>query len=102
MNYYVPNFGNDSDNMDTNEDLAWAEDNLDHKWVVDFKKKDPPPMNYYVPDFGLDQDIRDTQYNTKRAEKTYGPWNVEQDDVGNFVMVNPVDNMSYNYDDDLL
>lgn len=31
----------------------------------------------------------------------YGPWNVEQDDFGNFVMVNPIDNDSYNYDDSM-
>lgn len=38
----------------------------------------------------------------RQQEKALGPWNVEQDDFGNFVMVNNVDNDSYNYDDDLL
>ena len=63
--------------MDTNENLAWAEDNLEHKWNVDFKKVKPPPRDYFVPDFGLDQDIKDTQFNARAAEKQYGPWNVE-------------------------
>ena len=99
MNYYVPNFGNDSDNLDTNEDLAWAEDNLDHKWVVDFSEKKLPPKDYFVPQFGLDQDIKDTQFTMGRAEKQYGPWNVEQEE--NYVTY-PVDNFSYNADDDLI
>jgi len=99
MNYFVPNFGNDPDNMDTNEDLAWAEDNLDHKWVVDFSEKKLPPKDYFVPQFGLDQEIKDTQFNLGKAEKQYGPWNVEQEE--NYVTY-PVDNFSYNADDDLI
>ena len=64
-------------NLDTNEDLAWAEDNLDHKWNWVESKVKPPPKDYYVPDFGLDEDIKTTQFNTRAAEKTYGAWNVE-------------------------
>jgi hypothetical protein len=54
MNYFVPNFGNDSDNLDTNENLDWAEDNLDHKWNWAPSKVKPPPKDYFVPDFGMD------------------------------------------------
>lgn len=85
VNYAVPNFGVDSDILDSQKNLKNTERNLNHKLdlkaggsintgVDDF---DGHPMNYNVPNFGVDQDILDTQKHLKDALKKAGKksWN---------------------------
>merc|ERR1719223_1150947 len=70
MDYFVPNFGRDKDiNVNFNS-LDWAEKNVGHKWVVDFKamKAKGPPKNYPVPNFGRDADINSTWASLDWAE----------------------------------
>jgi hypothetical protein len=67
VDYFVPNFGVDSDIGNTGNSLSLAESKLGHKWEV---KEKPPayPMNYKVPDFGVDPDILDTWHHIELAE----------------------------------
>ena len=68
MNYVVPHFGTDHDNINTDDSIALAEKMLNHKWTI---KDDPadPDRDYFVPHFGTDQDKLDTDQSIAAAEK---------------------------------
>ena len=89
MNYFVPNFGRDKDiNVNFNS-LDWAEKNVGHKWVVDFKamKAKGPPKDYPVPNFGVDEDIKMTQAHIAEQEKKLKhKWKPVQDENGVWVV----------------
>jgi hypothetical protein len=81
-NYAVPNFGVDTDILDSQRNLHNTEINLGHDLnlkvggsrntgVDDF---DGHPMNYKVPDFGMDRDILDSLSNLKSTEAKLGKW----------------------------
>ena len=81
-NYAVPNFGVDSDILDSQQNLHHAEIDLNHDLnlkaggsvstgVDDF---DGHPMSYKVPDFGIDRDILDSLSNLKNTEAKLGKW----------------------------
>merc|ERR1712238_429335 len=68
VNYFVPNFGTDSDIKATFKHTADTEEKLDHVLAASF---DPPSTfkkNYFVPHFGEDNDIKYTKKNIKDAE----------------------------------
>ena len=77
--YTVPNFGVDHDIKASHKNLSDAEKRLNHKWVVDFDKKEGPAKDYFVPDFGLATDINDSLTNLKNMEKKYGVWNLPKE-----------------------
>jgi len=61
MDYFVPNFGADHDIMHSDSSLNWAQNQLNHKWVVSTAKPPPGhPTDYFVPDFGMDEDVKST------------------------------------------
>jgi len=81
-NYAVPNFGVDTDILDSQRNLHNVEIDLGHNLnlkvggsrntgVDDF---DGHPMNYKVPDFGMDRDILDSLSNLKSTEAKLGKW----------------------------
>jgi len=99
MNYFVPNFGRDSDiNVNWNS-LDWAENSLRHRWVLphgwDKKEKD---NSYTVPNFGVDEDIVNTQKNIAAQEKRLKhPWKPVQDENGVWGVPEAAANDSYSY-----
>lgn len=71
MNYAVPHFGTDHDINNSLEDLALAEKQRGHKWVL---KDDPPEpdRNYFVPHFGADhEEVVGLQQSLAAAEKQH-------------------------------
>lgn len=86
--YAVPNFGVDKDVIATQKHIADQEKRLKHKYVPDsLKKPTPIPRDYPVPNFGMDQDILTTHKNLRAAEAKYGPWNVNQLMLEEFVAI---------------
>ena len=65
----MPDFGADPEIAATQRHLALAEQNLQHKWVVDQNPAKPPPVDYFVPNFGRDQEIMDNFENLSATEK---------------------------------
>ena len=59
MNYFVPNFGQDSDIKETLKSLKVSEKENKHKLKASFKKA-WEPSSYPVPNFGVDHDIKET------------------------------------------
>ena len=81
INYFVPNFGSDSDMISTSNHLNGAEARLNHKWVVvpDSEKPAPHPVDYFVPNFGVDSDIGTSDNSLSLAEKKLGhKWEVKE------------------------
>ena len=71
FDYFVPNFGQDSDVGDALTSVAEAESELAHKpdWTADAPA--PHPTDYFVPNFGRDKDIIAGEENLKVAEGMY-------------------------------
>ena len=69
MDYFVPNFGRDSDIITTFNSLEKAEGIRNHKWNLDpdWKKKPEDPVLWDY-DQDLDDDIEMTQKHLKEAE----------------------------------
>lgn len=74
MNYFVPNFGEDSDVKNTKTHLAAAEAALGHQMQASFAQPEGPKMNYFVPSYGVDHDIKDSLADTTWAESRLGEW----------------------------
>ena len=74
VNYYVPNFGADSDIKLTHNNLKAAEIQRGHKWNVVPKDQRPAahPTDYYVPNFGQSQEVRDVNQALSASEKYHG------------------------------
>jgi len=70
VDYFVPNFGVDSEIRASQKNLAASEKRLNHKIVVSDKKPAGHPVDYYVPNFGTDSDILRTQKNLANAESS--------------------------------
>ena len=58
-NYFVPNFGVDSDIADTTSNIAEAESEEGHTMQVEEATK--IKRDYFIPNFGTDNDIADSQ-----------------------------------------
>lgn len=84
VNYFVPDFGTDENISASLKNTADTEALLAHKWIIPEKKDDPAP--YIPPVIGVDEDIRDSLQSLKGMEDLHGPWNVEQDDNGYWVV----------------
>jgi len=100
MDYFVPNFGRDRDINTSFNNLDWAEKNVGHKWVVDFKKmkEKGPPKDYPVPNFGVDEDIKMTQAHIAEQEKKLKhKWKPVQDENGVWQVPEANKNSSYTY-----
>ena len=96
--YFVPNFGVDSEIMASTKHIKDAEKNLKHKWTPKMKTKDmSPPINYAVPNYGMDKDIKDTIGSIKSTEAKLGNWNPSKDEDGAYIVPTPFDNKSYGY-----
>ena len=69
--YFVPNFGQDSDVATTLNSVSESETELKHKpnWTAPPGK--PHPMDYFVPNFGIDKDIIATNENLAVSEGTH-------------------------------
>jgi len=53
VNYHVPNFGPDRDDvLVTQDNLASVEKKLGKKLNATFDPPKPPPRDYFVPNFG--------------------------------------------------
>jgi len=77
LNYFVPNFGKDSELRASDESLSLAEGKLKTKFDAEFKKPEED-KSYTVPNFGVDYDIKDTLNHEKAAETSVGyVWNVD-------------------------
>ena len=72
VNYAVPNFGTDSDILDTHASISSSEDNLKTKMSTFWAKPDAPKRGYFVPNFGEDRDIKMTKLNIAEAEAQHG------------------------------
>jgi hypothetical protein len=68
VNYFVPNFGQDSEIKTSLSDTAEAEGVWNHQLAASFVHPKPPPRGYFVPNFGVDEDIEVSKFNTKEAE----------------------------------
>ena len=73
VNYSVPNFGVDSDIINTQAHIG-ASEGLHKKTLSGdyFEKSAPPKRDYFVPNFGVDKDIKLTDLNIKEAEAQHG------------------------------
>jgi hypothetical protein len=100
MNYFVPNFGVDSDIKDSFADTLQSEKNLKHQWIP-INKKDLPkghPVDYKVANFGVDHDIVATQAHVAQQEKLLKhKWTPTQDDNGVWIVPEPINNRAYTY-----
>ena len=72
VNYFVPNFGVDSDIKTTFKNTADAESALDHVLQASFDPPKEPKRDYFVPNFGEDAEITSTKKNIAAAEKALG------------------------------
>ena len=81
MNYFVPNFGQDSDISDTFSSLRLAEEQKQHHWDYDaskFKKEDPILYDFQPE---LAGGIKTTIKNMHDAENRLGTkWVLHEDD----------------------
>ena len=68
INYFVPNFGMDTDMIATKKHIKDSEKKLKHKWTPK-KKVKTYEQNYKVANFGLDRDILDASASIKSTEK---------------------------------
>ena len=66
--YFVPNFGIDSDVAASQKNLKDTEGKLDVKMQASFKPPKGHPQDYFVPNFGVDQDIKDAQKSIRSQE----------------------------------
>ena len=59
LNYFVPNFGNDSNVQTTLDNAKLAEKITGHTWTYIDPKDRPKPekKDYFVPNFGVDSDV---------------------------------------------
>jgi hypothetical protein len=71
VNYFVPNFGKDSDIKTSFKNMATAEEELGHVLEASFDPPKEPKRNYFVPHFGEDTEIKYTKANIAAAEKKY-------------------------------
>jgi hypothetical protein len=102
VDYFVPNFGPDQDNvLTTNNSLRIAEGLVGRSWNYTPPTKEQKaghPMNYFVPNFGIDEDIKITQNNIKSEEKRLKhEWKPVQDDNGVWIVPEAASNKSYTY-----
>merc|ERR1712127_10515 len=74
VDYFVPNFGPQSvDVVDTQSNIANAEDALKHKMQASFEKPKGFKKDYFVPNFGpQDYDVADTQQHIANTEAQLG------------------------------
>merc|ERR1712127_276044 len=74
VDYFVPNFGPQSvDVVDTQSNVANAEDALKHKMQASFEKPKGFKKDYFVPNFGpQDYDVTDTQGHIAATEAQLG------------------------------
>lgn len=81
--YFVPNFGLDSDIKNTAVDLEVAQKALGHKWDYDLAAKSAkgPPVDYFVPNFGMDHDVKDSIKHLENQEKIHGAWKLPEENV---------------------
>ena len=70
IDYFVPNFGVDSDVSSVAQSVDEAETELKHKPVWGAAPPAPHPVDYFVPNFGVDHEILSMQQNLKMAEES--------------------------------
>jgi hypothetical protein len=68
INYYVPEFGVDTDIKTSTANMSQAEDRLGVKMQASFKTPKGHPMNYSVPNFGQDGEIKTALNNISQSE----------------------------------
>lgn len=68
-NYFVPNFGVDTDVIQTQRHLASAEGSVGTEMKASFKKPKGHPVDYKVPNFGMDGDMITALGNIKQSEE---------------------------------
>jgi hypothetical protein len=84
LDYFVPNFGMDSDILDTTHSIMNAELTHQHKLIMGTKESrakyknraEAAPKYNFKPE--LDSDIVDSQSNLNNAEKKLGEWTIEE------------------------
>ena len=72
VSYPVPNFGVDSEILETHSSISMAEKELDSKLSSNWDKPEAPKRAYFVPNFGEDADIKLTKLNIDEAEAQHG------------------------------
>jgi hypothetical protein len=99
MNYKVPDFGTDHDIKSTFNSLAKAEKITNNTWDYIHPGKDAKKIpDYRIPDLGLDGDVVGTAASIAHVEKTSGKkWNPVQDENGEWIVPEPINNKSYKY-----
>ena len=71
--YFVPNFGQDTEVKNSLSSAAQAETSAGHFWDVLAPEPDDPKRNYFVPHFGTDSDINASLSSLNSAESKFGP-----------------------------
>ena len=72
--YFVPNFGVDSDIQASHDSVAAAEARLGHRWELQHWGSQKPPVEYDIKP--LDSDIQDSLTNLNNNEAIYGTWDL--------------------------
>ena len=101
MDYPVANFGVDHDILANHNSLDIAQKQLKHTWTWEEHKKEDPVLfddRKALPD--LDVDIQHSFSSMGQQEDIHGPWNPTQDEDGNWIVPQPIDNRSYSYEGD--
>ena len=70
-NYFVPNFGEDTDITQTKKSGELAEKKLGYFWENN-APADDPPRDYFVPHFGEDHEMLNSADSIKLAEHQLG------------------------------
>ena len=97
VDYFVPNFGKDSDILTSDANLKATEAKLNVTLSAN-KLPEPHPTDYFVPNLGIDHDIRDTVASISESEKTLGhSWTPIEDEDGMYVVPEAAGSGSYGY-----
>jgi hypothetical protein len=58
VDYFVPNFGQDTTIKESIQNMEAAEEKLNHKMKATFNPPKGHPVDYFVPNFGPDHDVK--------------------------------------------
>lgn len=100
VDYFVPNFGVDSEIANVASSLAETEKFMGEKFNLPDPDTQKPgyPTGYTVPNFGADSDIVNVKDAISQSEdKLSYKWSPTQDDNGVWEVPQPFDNRSYSY-----
>lgn len=100
MNYFVPNFGLDSEIASVHSSLSETEKLMGQEFHLPDPDNQKPgyKTDYFVPNFGADHDIVDAKESITSTEtKLDYKWTPTKDENDVWTVPQPIDSASYSY-----